>query len=105
MTLGKIAVNKWSVYFVRCGDDSLYAGIALDVERRLEEHREGKRGAKYLRGRGPLELVMSRQVGDKGLALKVELKMKKLSRKAKDQMVAAPERVDALVRACQADPA
>ena len=102
MSFAEVVVDTWSVYLVRCGDDSLYAGIALDVERRLEEHREGKRGAKYLRGRGPLELVMSREVGDKGLALKVELRMKKLSRKAKDQMVEKPDRVDALVRACEA---
>ena len=95
-------MEKWSVYLVRCGDDSLYAGVALDVERRLDEHREGKRGAKYLRGRGPLELVMSREVGGKGLALKVELRMKKLSRKAKEQLVEKPDKVDELVRACQA---
>ena len=100
MSLSEVAVDKWSVYFIRCRDDSLYAGVALDVERRLEEHREGKRGAKYLRGRGPLELVMEHEVGDKGLALRVELKMKKLSRKAKEQLVEKPDRVDALVQAC-----
>ena len=96
-------MDKWSVYLVRCGDDSLYAGVALDVERRLDEHREGKRGAKYLRGRGPLELVMVREVGAKGLALKVELRMKKLSRKAKDRLVEKPERLDELIRSCQSD--
>ena len=96
-------MEKWSVYLVRCGDNSLYTGVALDVERRLEEHREGKRGAKYLRGRGPLELVMSREVGDKGLALKVELRMKKLSRKAKERLVEKPDKVDELILACQAD--
>ena len=103
MTSNEKSVDKWSVYLVRCGDDSLYAGIALDVERRLQEHREGKRGAKYLRGRGPLDLVMSREVGDKGLALKVELRMKKLSRKAKEKLTRKPEIVDELVRACQDD--
>ena len=103
MTSSEKSVDKWSVYLVRCGDDSLYAGIALDVERRLQEHREGKRGAKYLRGRGPLDLVMSREVGDKGLALKVELRMKKLSRKAKEKLIRKPEIVDELVRACQDD--
>ena len=87
-------MNTWSVYLVRCGDDSLYAGIALDVQRRLDEHRDGKRGAKYLRGRGPLELVMSREVGDKGLALKVELRVKKMSRKAKEKLVREPAGVD-----------
>lgn len=103
MTSSEKSVDKWSVYLVRCGDDSLYAGIALDVERRLQEHREGKRGAKYLRGRGPLDLVMSREVGDKGLALKVELRMKKLSRKAKEKLTRKPEILDELVRACQDD--
>ena len=95
-------MDKWSVYLVRCGDDSLYAGVALDVERRLEEHREGKRGAKYLRGRGPLELVMAREVGDKGLALKVELGIKKLSRKVKQRLIENPAKVDELIRSCQA---
>ena len=103
MTLDEKSVDKWSVYLVRCGDDSLYAGIALDVERRLQEHREGKRGAKYLRGRGPLELVVAHEVGDKGLALKVELRMKKLSRKAKEKLIRKPEIVDELVRDCQDD--
>jgi len=103
VTPSEQSVDKWSVYLVRCGDDSLYAGIALDVERRLQEHRKGKRGAKYLRGRGPLDLVMSREVGDKGLALKVELRMKKLSRKAKEKLTRKPEIVDELVRACQDD--
>ena len=96
-------MDKWSVYLIRCGDNSLYAGIALDVDRRLEEHREGKRGAKYLRGRGPLELVMSREVGGKSTALKVELRVKKLSRKAKERMVADPVKVDELVAACRTD--
>ena len=94
-------MDKWSVYLVRCADDSLYAGVALDVERRLGEHREGKRGAKYLRGRGPLELVMAREVGPKGLALKVELGIKKLSRKAKQRLIENPDKVEELIRSCQ----
>ncbi len=102
MSFAEVVVDKWSVYLVRCGDESLYAGIALDVERRLEEHREGRRGAKYLRGRGPLELVMSREVGDKGLALKVELRVKKLSRKAKERLLVDPEKLDGLISSCQA---
>ena len=104
MSFAEVVVDKWSVYLVRCGDDSLYAGIALDAERRLEEHREGKRGAKYLRGRGPLKLVMSREVGDKGLALRVELRVKKLSRKAKERLLLDPEKLDELISTCQAVP-
>ena len=48
--------RSWKVYILRCGDGSLYTGIAVDVEHRLAVHRSGK-GAKYTRGRGPLELV------------------------------------------------
>jgi putative endonuclease len=96
-------MDKWSVYLVRCKDDSLYAGVALDVDRRLEEHREGKRGAKYLRGRAPLELVLRRELGDRSLALKVELRIKKLSRKAKENMIENPQMIDEIAQACQVD--
>ncbi|MBT7741521.1 MAG: GIY-YIG nuclease family protein, partial [Opitutae bacterium] len=82
---------------------SLYAGVALDVDRRLEEHREGKRGAKYLRGRAPLELVLKRELGDRSLALKVELRIKKLSRKAKENLIVNPEMVDEIAHACLED--
>ena len=96
-------MDKWSVYLVRCKDDSLYAGVALDVDRRLEEHREGKRGAKYLRGRAPLELVLRRELGDRSLALKVELRIKKLSRKAKKNLIENPEMIDEIAQDCQVD--
>tara|TARA_B100000902_G_scaffold264616_1_gene250726 strand:+ start:347 stop:643 length:297 start_codon:yes stop_codon:yes gene_type:complete len=96
-------MDKWSVYLVRCKDDSLYAGVALDVDRRLEEHREGKRGAKYLRGRAPLELVLRRELGDRSLALKVELRIKKLSRKAKENMIENPQVIDEIAHACLED--
>mgnify|MGYP001320583685 FL=1 len=96
-------MDKWSVYLVRCKDDSLYAGVALDVDRRLEEHREGKRGAKYLRGRAPLELVLRREIGDRSLALKVELRIKKLSRKAKENLIENPQMIDEIAHACLED--
>lgn len=96
-------MDMWSVYLVRCKDDSLYTGVALDVDRRLEEHREGKRGAKYLRGRAPLELVLRRELGDRSLALKVELRIKKLSRKAKENMIENPKIIDEIAHACLED--
>ena len=54
----------YSVYLVRCRDGSLYTGIATDVERRLKEHEASPRGAKYLRGKGPLTLIYEREIGD-----------------------------------------
>ena len=91
---------NWSIYLVKCGDDSLYAGIALDVEKRVLEHQVGKRGAKYLRGRGPLTLAFSREVGERGLALKVEARIKKLSRKAKLDLVKHPEKAEKIISDC-----
>ena len=70
---------------LRCGDDSLYTGIAVDVEQRLEMHRSGK-GAKYTRGRGPLELVYVEECPDKSVALKRELAIKALPRQEKEKL-------------------
>ena len=80
----------WHVYLVRCADESLYTGIALDVERRFEEHESGV-GAKYLRGRGPLELVFSRAIGTRGDALRAEYRIKQLSRDDKEELVSGAE--------------
>ena len=68
---------RWSVYLLRCRGGALYTGIATDVARRLREHRQG-RGAKYLRGKGPLRLVFKHVIGSKGLALRVEYRIKQL---------------------------
>lgn len=70
----------YSVYILRCVDGSLYTGIAIDVEKRLEEHADGPRGAKYLRGRTPLELLFRSVVGDRSAASRVEHQIKKLRR-------------------------
>ena len=67
---------------LRCGDGSLYTGITTDVEARLEVHRSGK-GAKYTRGRGPLELVHTEQCASKSEALKREMAIKALTREEK----------------------
>ena len=79
---------KWWVYVVRCRDRSLYTGIALDVERRIAEHRRGgRKGAKYLRGRGPLRLVLAREIGAKSLALRVERRVKRLRKAEKEALI------------------
>ena len=77
----------WYLYILRCKDDTLYTGITTDVARRLEAHRSGK-GAKYTRGRGPLELVYSESCGTHSQALKRELQVKALSREEKQLLIA-----------------
>ncbi len=80
----------WYLYILRCRDGSLYTGITTDVEKRLEAHRAGK-GAKYTRGRGPLELVYQEECGDHSAALKREIEIKALSREEKLKMIENPE--------------
>lgn len=72
----------WYVYILRCGDGTLYTGVTDDVERRFAAHQAGK-GAKYTRGRGPLELVYREEQPDKSAALKREIRIKRLSRPQK----------------------
>lgn len=85
---------------VRCGDGSLYTGIATDVTRRLGEHQSGVIGAKYLRGREPLELVLERQVGNRSLASKIEHRIKKLRRSEKEMVLVSAERISEMLREC-----
>jgi len=78
----------WHLYLVRCHDGSLYTGITTDVARRFAEHQgNGDTGAKYLRGRGPLVLVLQRKLGSRSLALSVESKVKTLSKARKEEMI------------------
>ena len=74
--------KSWKLYILRCGDGSLYTGITVDVQARLAQHREGT-GAKYTRGRGPLELVYVEQCRDHSHALKREYQVKSLSKNDK----------------------
>lgn len=78
-----LVVNTmWYLYILKCGDGTLYTGITNDLEKRLEAHRSGK-GAKYTRGRGPLELVYQETCDSHGEALRREHSVKKLSREEK----------------------
>ena len=78
--------KSWYLYILRCGDGTLYTGITTDVEARLEMHRSGK-GAKYTRGRGPLELVYREECENHSQALKRELTVKAMSREEKQSLI------------------
>ena len=81
-------MSDWYLYLIKCRDGSLYTGITTDVARRFAEHRgQGAGGAKYLKGRGPLELVLRRKVGSRSAALRVEQKVKKLPKTRKEQLL------------------
>ena len=78
--------NTWKLYILRCGDGTLYTGITTDVEKRFAAHSTGK-GAKYTRGRGPLELVYSECCADHSAALKREMEIKALARDEKLKLI------------------
>lgn len=81
-------MNNWFLYLIRCRNGRLYTGITTDVERRFEEHRSGdKKGSKYLRGKAPLKLVVKKRVGDRSMALKIEAKIKRMSKTKKELLV------------------
>ena len=77
------------IELLRCGDGTLYCGIALDVEARLAQHQAGK-GAKYTRGRAPLELVFQEVCASKGEALRRERQLKRLRRADKLRLCGLP---------------
>ncbi|ELZ75987.1 GIY-YIG nuclease family protein [Haloferax larsenii] len=74
------------VYVLRCSDDSLYTGYTTDVERRVAEHDAGE-GAKYTRGRTPVELVHVESYESKSAAMSREYEIKQLSRRQKLDLV------------------
>jgi len=81
-------MDRWHLYVVRTIDSFLYAGIATDVRRRFKEHlSQGRKASRYLLAHKPRELVFSMAVGDRGLALKVEYRFKRLSKGAKERIV------------------
>jgi putative endonuclease len=77
----------WFVYILKCSDDTLYTGITIDLNRRVDEHNSSPKGAKYTRIRRPLELLYFEEVKDKSSASKREIEIKKLSRAQKLELV------------------
>ncbi|NLQ16885.1 GIY-YIG nuclease family protein [Marinomonas sp. M1K-6] len=80
--------NEWSLYMIKTRLNTLYTGISTNVERRFKEHSGGsKRAARYLKGKGPLELVWQQTVGSKSQALVLEGQIKKLNRRQKLSLI------------------
>ncbi len=78
----------YSLYILKCADDSLYTGITTDLTRRLTEHNTSSLGAVYTRSRRPVELVYRRNYRDRSAAQRAEAKIKKLTRAAKLALIA-----------------
>ncbi|MBD3345115.1 MAG: GIY-YIG nuclease family protein [Chitinivibrionales bacterium] len=84
--------SVWHVYILRTWDNTLYTGVTTDVRRRFIEHcSEGRRRAKYLKAHPPREIAFSCEIGSRSTALKVEYRLKKLTRLQKERIIAQGE--------------
>lgn len=77
---------EWSVYLLRCGDGTLYTGIAKNVETRVKAHQAGK-GAAYTRTHLPVQLLYQETALTRSAALVREAEIKRLPRSAKEKLI------------------
>ncbi|MGM0593115.1 MAG: GIY-YIG nuclease family protein [Pseudomonadota bacterium] len=80
--------HHWYVYIVRCRDNSLYTGIARNLQQRIDEHNHSPKGARYTRGRRPVELVYHETAFDRSSAQRREYQIKQLPPSAKRRLIA-----------------
>lgn len=86
---GVINPSGWHLYVLETARGALYTGITTDVTRRFCEHQKGKRGARSLRGKGPLRLLHHEPLDSHSEALKLEAWLKKQSASDKRAWLAA----------------
>ena len=79
--------SSWQVYIVLTAAGLLYTGISTDPARRLVEHETGKKGARSLRGKGPLKIVFLANAADRSAASILEARIKRLSKAQKLQLI------------------
>ena len=79
-------MSQWFVYLLECADGSYYTGITTDLERRVNEHNGGARGARYTRARQPVSLVYHEPAESRSAAASREYAIRTLPRSAKQQL-------------------
>ncbi len=85
-------MSNWTIYILRCADNSLYTGIAIDLEKRIDEHNHCDRlGSKYVRPRRPATLVYQETSDSRANASRREAEIKKLSKAKKETLVGSPD--------------
>ena len=79
--------NTYFTYILRCADNTLYTGITTDIERRIFEHNNTEKWAKYTKARRPVELVYQEQYDSRSEASKQEYAIKQMTKKEKLHMI------------------
>jgi len=77
----------WHVYVVECADGTLYTGITTDLVRRIGEHNDSRKGARYTRAKRPVKLMYSEAAASRSDASKREHELKRLSRTDKLELI------------------
>ena len=85
------AKTSWQLYIVQTAAGLLYTGISTDPARRLAEHEAGKKGARSLRGKGPLQIVFRIAVANRSVASILEARIKRMSRTQKLQLISGDD--------------
>ncbi|MGR5067673.1 MULTISPECIES: GIY-YIG nuclease family protein [Vibrio] len=86
--MSQVTEQSWCVYLIRNNRNALYCGVTNDIERRFKQHQSGK-GAKALKGKGPLILEWTSSFESKSTAMKVEYFIKQLTKRKKELLVDA----------------
>jgi len=79
--------KTWWIYLLRCSDNSLYAGVTTDIDRRIDEHNNSKLGAKYTRAKRPVHLAYLEESDSRSNACKREYQIRHLTKLKKEQLV------------------
>lgn len=83
----RVFKTMYYLYIVRCVDDTLYTGITTDLDRRIIEHNESAKGARYTKARRPVTLVYSKKCRNRVSASKQEWRIKQMTREQKNELV------------------
>ncbi len=80
-------IKEWYVYIMECSDGSYYTGVTTDVDRRLHEHNNTSKGAKYTRCRRPVTLIYFEKTDSRQSACRREYAIKRMKTVAKKNLV------------------
>lgn len=80
-------MSIYFLYILRCADTTLYTGITTDLDRRITEHNESEKWAKYTRIRRPVEIIYSESFENRSEASRREYEIKKMTKKDKEILV------------------
>lgn len=79
--------KSWFVYIIKTVSGKYYTGITTDVKRRFNEHKNLKKGAKYLKANPPKEIVYQEECENRSVATKREIEIKKMNKSDKQSLI------------------